>query len=420
MSTTTESTTTNSVSQDTPTTSVAAAAATSESSSSTPTNFDFEKWDDIEDLNMKLLRGIYAYGYEDPSPIQKKAILPMIHGRDVIGQAQSGTGKTGAFCVGTLQNMDPKLNETQAIILSPTHELARQNKDVCESLGSFMKMRLHLLIGGSSVEEDKSILTGSKKPHIVVGCPGRVFDMMRRGWLSTEHVKVFVLDEADEMLSSCFKEQVYNILQFVNNNVQIGLFSATLPDDVKELASKFMHDPVSILVKSAMLTLDGIKQYYVALNDDHQKYETLKDLFHNVTFSQTIIYCNSVKRVQELTDAMLQDSFPVTCIHSSMTRDERKKAIQMFKSGESRVLISSDVTARGIDVQQVSVVINFDLCKNKHTYLHRSGRSGRWGRKGVAINLITRRDTFAMKEIEEWYQTQIEELPSDYATKIQG
>ena len=380
----------------------------------------FDKWDDDNlEIDPKILRGIYAFGFEDPSPIQKKSIIPLIKKHDVIGQAQSGTGKTGAFTVGALSAVDKEINSTQVLILTPTHELSQQNKSVADGIGTFCGFRTHLLIGGTHMDEDREILTNPQKvPHIIVGCPGRVHDMMRREWLNTSKITLVVLDEADEMLSSCFKEQVYNIIQYLPGTVQVALFSATMPDDVKELADKFMRDPVKILVDADMLTLEGIKQYYVAVEDDQNKYEVLKDIFHNISFSQTIIYCNSVKRVEDLHDAMKMDNFPVICIHSNMTHDERSNSIKQFRSGQHRVLISSDITARGIDVQQVSVVINFDIPKNKHKYIHRIGRSGRWGRKGLAINFLTKRDTFNMKEIESWYHTQIEELPSNYADVI--
>lgn len=377
----------------------------------------FENWDDeVFDINTKVLRGIYSHGFEEPSPIQKKAIIPMMKGYDIIAQAQSGTGKTGAFVIGALNAVDPKINAPQVLIMSPVRELTQQIKSVLDSIGNFCKYRTHLMIGGTSVDTDKNILSNEETvPHVIIGCPGRIHDMLRREYLKTDHFKVVVFDEADEMLSSCFKEQVYHILQFMPNNIQIALFSATMPDEVKQITKKFMRDPVEIFVSADMLTLEGIKQYYVAMNDDQQKYEVLKDIFNNVVFSQTIIYCNSVKRVQDLTEAMKMDNFPVICIHSNMTQEERTEAITGFRCGKHRVLISSDLTARGIDVQQVSVVINFDVSKNKEKYLHRIGRSGRWGRKGFAINFVTRRDTATLKEIEQFYETQISELPENYA-----
>jgi len=248
---------------------------------------------------------------------------------------------------------------------------------------------------------------------VIVGCPGRVHDMIRRNHIRGSDVKMIVLDEADEMLSIGFKDQIYNIFQFLNSNVQVGLFSATLPNELQTLTDKFMRNPVRILVKSELLTLEGIKQYHVALNDDSQKYATLKDIFNIISMSQCIIYCNSIKRVVDLTEAMINDGFPVCCIHSNMEKVKRDEAYTDFKAGKHRVLISSNVTSRGIDVQNVRTVLNFDLPKCVYNYLHRIGRSGRWGRKGTAINFVTRWDVKTMKEIERHYHTIIEELPSN-------
>jgi len=237
--------------------------------------------------------------------------------------------------------------------------------------------------------------------------------MIRRNKINCKHIKLVILDEADEMLSTGFKEQVYNIFQYFNCEIQVALFSATLPNSIYPIINKIMRNPVKISVKTEMLTLEGISQYYVALEDDRQKYATLKDLFSFLSVSQCIIYCNSIKRVSDLYEAMKDDGFPVCCIHSNMDKSARDNAFTDFKNGKSRVLISSNVTARGIDIQQVSIVINFDLPKCVHTYLHRIGRSGRWGRKGVGINFITRRDVGKMKEIETHYASQINELPAE-------
>lgn len=377
----------------------------------------FDSWDDIEHMNDDLLRGIFAYGFEKPSAIQSKTILPMYNGNDILAQAQSGTGKTGAFVVGSLQKLDIDLQTTQIMVISPTRELALQNLNVFNGIGNFMKFRSQLLIGGTSTELDKEKLLNDV-PQVVVGTPGRIHDMLRRGYLETKNLKTLIVDEADEIFSYGFKDQIYNILQYMNNDIQIALFSATMPTDVIKLTEKFMNEPVNILVKSGMLTLEGLKQYYIQLEDDQQKYETLKDLYSVISLSQCIIYCNSVKRVQDLNDALKQDEFPVSCIHSKMSSDERSKVYEEFKSGKTRILISSDVTARGIDIQQVSLVINFDVCKNIHTYLHRIGRSARWGRKGTAINFVSKRDVQKIKEIQEWYNTIIEEMPSDISKEI--
>ena len=373
---------------------------------------EFTKWEDLEHLDPNLLRGIYAYGFDNPSMIQQKSILSFFDRKDMIAQAQSGTGKTGAFSVGVLQNIDTSVKKVQAIILAPTRELAKQIHDVVSGLAVFMKtLKIQLLVGGTSTVQDVSVLK-SELPHIIVGCPGRVHDMIRRNHIRGSDVKMIVLDEADEMLSAGFKEQVYNIFNFLSSSVQVCLFSATLPEELHALASNFLRNPVKILVKSEQLTLEGIVQHLIALEDDSHKYNTLKDIFNMISVTQTIIYCNSIKRVTDLTEAMVQDNFPVCCIHSGMEKSERDAAFRDFKGGKHRVLISSNVTARGIDVQNVVVVINFDVPKDVHTYLHRIGRSGRWGRKGVAINFVTRWDIKKIKEFEVYYNTAITEMPS--------
>ena len=374
---------------------------------------ELTSWEDL-DAKVPLLRGIYAYGFETPSPIQKKAILPIFNKRDVIAQAQSGTGKTACFTIGALQLIDVSKRATQAILLSPTRELAIQTKLVIENIGNmFSELRTQLLIGGTSVDEDIHQLHNNT-PHIVIGCPGRIHDMLKRRKLASRDLRLFVLDEADEMLSAGFKDQIYNIFQFMPSTIQVALFSATLPNELHQLTNKFMREPVEILVKAEKLTLEGIKQYYVALENDDQKYDTLKDIYSSLAISQSIIYCNSNKRVNDLYQAMQVDNFPACQMHSAMDKVERNKSYEDFKSGKCRVLISSNVTARGIDVQQVSTVINFDLPNCIHTYLHRIGRSGRWGRKGVGINFVTPRDVGTLKEIENHYGTKINELTENW------
>ena len=378
---------------------------------------EINSWDEL-DIHTDILRGIFAYGFEKPSPIQQKAILPIINGKDIIAQAQSGTGKTAAFAIGALAILNMEINNTQILVLSPTRELTIQTGVVMSTMGSMMvnskkePLRVQTLFGGSAIDESSGF-SSKNTPHIICGCPGRVTDMLRRDRISCKNIKLVILDEADEMLSSGFKEQVHTIFQYFNADIQVALFSATLPQSVYPITDKIMRNPIKISVKTEMLTLEGIGQFYVAVDDDRQKYATLKHLFSFLSVSQCIIYCNSVKRVADLYDAMCEDEFPVCCIHSNMEKSAREFAFNEFRSGKSRVMISSNVTARGIDIQQVSIVINFDLPKCVHTYLHRIGRSGRWGRKGVGINFITRRDTGKMQEIESHYSTQIKELPAD-------
>lgn len=378
-------------------------------------SYEISTWDEL-DLNVDLLRGIYSYGFEKPSPIQCKAIKPIILKKDIIAQAQSGTGKTAAFTIGALSVIDLNLNESQVLILSPTRELSSQTASVVSSIGNMMNgLRIQTLFGGTSnFEDDYDSHFKKTNPHLIAGCPGRVYDMIRREKIDSNKIKLVILDEADELLSSGFKEQIYNIFQSFSSNIQVALFTATLPSSIDSVVKKIMRNPVKIFVKAERLTLEGISQYFVAVEDDKQKYATLKDLYSYISMSQCIIYCNSVKRVSDLYDAMHEDGFPVCCIHSSMNKEDRTNSFNEFKSGKYRVLISSNVTSRGIDIQQVSTVINFDIPKCVHNYIHRIGRSGRWGRKGVGINFITRRDIGKLKEIEQHYSCQINELPSSF------
>lgn len=371
-----------------------------------------DNWDNF-DISPSLLRGIHAYGFERPSPIQQQAIKPLIDRQDVIAQAQSGTGKTATFTIGALQRVNVADLNTQVLILSPTRELATQTANVITNIGSCMTgLKVKTLFGGTQYEEGSSF-SNKNVPHIICGCPGRIYDMMRKGKISCKYIKLIIIDEADEMLSTGFKDQMYNIFQYLNNDIQVGLFSATMPDEIQYIIDKIMRNPVKISVKREQLTLEGIKQFYIAVDDDRSKYDTLKQIFEHVSLSHTIIYCNSVKRVQDLYEAMCEEGFPVCRIYGEMDKTARAQSINEFKNGTARVMISSNVTARGIDIQQVSVVINFDVSKCVHTYLHRIGRSGRWGRKGIGINFVTRNDIKYMQNIESHYGTQIEEMPAD-------
>jgi len=374
---------------------------------------EVKTWDDLG-LPDGILRSVYNYGFESPSEIQKKAIPPMLAKSDVIAQAQSGTGKTGAFVLGALSQIDLSQSTTQVVILAPTHELVSQIHTVIQKLSAFLTgLVARIVVGGTSISDDiRSFKT--EVPHIVVGCTGRMFDMMKRGAIGTRHIKLCILDEADEMLSFGFKEQMYNIFQLLPLNVQVALFSATMPEPIMKITEKFMRDPVRIMMAPEELNLEGIQQYYVAMYNDSAKCDRLKQLFQSLTASQTIIYANNVTRVVDLYQAMQEDGFSVCCLHSNMSKQERKDVIGQFRSGTYRVLISSNITARGIDVQQVNTVINFDIPKSPETYLHRIGRSGRWGRKGVAINFVTKHDVVFMKDIEKYYRINIEELPENF------
>jgi len=254
--------------------------------------------------------------------------------------------------------------------------------------------------------------------HVIVGTPGRVFDMLNRRAMRSESMRLFVLDEADEMLSRGFKDQIYDVFRLLPAKVQVGLFSATMPPDVLDITQHFMREPVRILVKRDELTLEGIKQFYVAVDREDWKLDTLCDLYETLTITQAIIYSNTRRKVEWLTTKMQERDFTVSSMHGEMDQRERDIIMKEFRSGSSRVLITTDLLARGIGVQQVSLVINYDLPTNRENYIHRIGRSGRFGRKGVAINFISGDDTRAMRDIEQFYNTQIEEMPMNVADLI--
>lgn len=374
-----------------------------------------ENFDDIG-LDESILRGIYSYGYEEPSYIQKRAIRPFITGRDIIAQAQSGTGKTASFSIGILQSVDEKIKDTQAIILSPTRELASQIYSVLSSLGTYTSITTALIMGGTSIRDDYQSL--DSRPQIIVGTPGRIYNMICKRKIFTEKIKSFVLDEADEMLSKGFEEQIRNIFTYLPESVQVGLFSATMSPDFFSITSQFMRNPIKILVKNDELTLEGIKQFYIRMMRDEYKFIALCDLYKTFSISQTIIYCNSKRTVEYLHDRLEENNFSCAFIHGEMEQDTRKDIMNNFRSGSVRMLISTDLLCRGIDVQQVSIVINYDVPYKIENYIHRIGRSGRYGRKGVAVNFANDRELRVLKDIEKYYSTSIEEMPQEISMYI--
>mmetsp|Transcript_8511 Transcript_8511/g.16138 ORF Transcript_8511/g.16138 Transcript_8511/m.16138 type:complete len:412 (-) Transcript_8511:55-1290(-) len=388
-----------------------------------PTSDDFApEWEetyesfDAMGLHENLLRGIYAYGFEKPSAIQQRGIVPFTKGLDVIQQAQSGTGKTATFCAGILHQMDYSVQECQALVLAPTRELAQQIEKVMRALGDYLQVKCHACVGGTSVREDQRLLQSGV--HVVVGTPGRVYDMLRRRALRPDYIKAFVLDEADEMLSRGFKDQIYDIFQLLPSTLQVGVFSATMPPEALEITRKFMTKPVRILVKRDELTLEGIKQFHVNVEREEWKLDTLCDLYETLAITQSVIFANTRRKVDWLTDKMRARDHTVSATHGDMDQNTRDIIMREFRSGSSRVLITTDLLSRGIDVQQVSLVINYDLPTQPENYLHRIGRSGRFGRKGVAINFVSKEDERMLMDVQRFYNTVIEELPSNVADLI--
>lgn len=378
----------------------------------------YDEISSFDELNLddNLLRGIYSHGFELPSVIQKKAIRPIISGRDVIAQSQSGTGKTGSFLIGSMARVDLEVKQPQVIILCPNRELASQIHYNFESINSFLGINGTLIMGGTGVEDNFKALDNGAQ--LIIGTPGRIYDMMKRYVLKTNKLKTFVMDEADEMLSKGFKDQVYEIFQFIPSGCQTCIFSATMPDVALEITNKFMNDPIELLVKQEMITLEGIKQYYLGVDQENWKIATLYDLYERLKIRQTIIFVNSKRKADFLKEQLESENFIVSIIHANMTQVQRDKTMRTFRTGSSRILIATDVISRGIDVQQVQVVINFDIPRHVETYIHRIGRSGRYGRKGIAINFVTESEFEKLEKIQKYYQTEIQPLPENIKTLI--
>jgi translation initiation factor 4A len=374
-------------------------------------------YNSFEKMNLKtdLIRGIFGMGFEEPSAIQKRAIVPFIKGRDVVAQAQSGTGKTATFLIAILQMLEDEMNSIQAVILLPTRELAQQTFSIIQNLGKYLNFRYKLLIGGTFRKDDINDINNNK-PQCIIGTPGRVTDIMndRMCRFSLEFCKCVVLDEADELLSDTFETQIKNIISRVNEKTQVGLYSATMPFEKVTIAKNFVRNAVFIEVKQEELTLEGIKQYYINVDKDEWKYDVLKDLYNSIVIYQLIIYCNSKRRVDNLKNDLTADGYTCSYMHSELSSSERSNTMKMFRNGSNRILITTDLLARGIDIQQVSLVLNYDVPSNIENYLHRIGRSGRFGRKGIALNFVSPYERNQLDNIEKFYQTQITEMPHNY------
>ena len=378
-----------------------------------------ENYSTFSDMGLKpnLLKGLFSYGFEKPSNIQQKAIMPFVKGNDLIAQSQSGTGKTATFSIGVLQNINENNNFAQAIILAPTRELAKQIYEVVNELSKFTKIKTKLIIGGRR-HSKYTYQNLDENCHLIIGTPGRISDNLEKGRISNDNLKMLVLDEADEMLSMGFRNQIMMIFNKLPENRQIGFFSATMPKEMLDITHMFMKHPKKILIKNEDLTLEGIKQFYIALEHENDKYDCMVDLYSTISVTMAIIYCNSKKKVEWLADLMREQNFEISCITGDMTEDERNHVMKQFRNGVTRVLITTDLLSRGIDVQQISLVLNYDIPFEKETYIHRIGRSGRYGRKGVAINFVTGKDYKQFKDIESFYDTKIEELPENIADYI--
>ncbi len=373
------------------------------------------------DINESLLRGIYGYGFVSPSTTQEKGFKPVLKGNDLLLQAPSGTGKTGAFCIPVLERINPNNKKAQVLILSPTRDIALQHCNLLNELSSYMdNVNIIECIGGQSKSYDmqREIKNGGQ---IICGTVGRVKDMIQRRAFDIRDIEIVVFDEADVLLEKSFRDDImYDIMANANSDVQVCLYSATLPDETLEFACQKLlrADAEKILLNKDNLTLDGIKQYYIPLEDEGYKIDVIEDLYNFLEVSQSLIFVNSKHKAMELEEELHKRNYTLSVITGDMTQEDRNGILSEFRAGKSRIMICSDLIARGIDIKGIKLVINFDFPNNRENYIHRIGRSGRFGSKGVAINLVTDKEVQLMKEVEEFYHTQIEELPSDIENLI--
>ncbi|KAL8200898.1 hypothetical protein R6Q57_012237 [Mikania cordata] len=367
------------------------------------------KGNEFEDyfLKRELLMGIYEKGFERPSPIQEESIPIALTGSDILARAKNGTGKTAAFCIPALEKIDTDKNKIQVIILVPTRELALQTSQVCKELGKHLKIQVMVTTGGTSLKDD--IMRLYQPVHLLVGTPGRILDLTKKGICKLSDCAMLIMDEADKLLSPEFQPSVEELIGFLPEQRQLLMFSATFPVTVKDFKDRYMKKPYIVNLMDE-LTLKGITQFY-AFVEERQKVHCLNTLFSKLQINQSIIFCNSVNRVELLAKKITELGYSCFYIHAKMLQDHRNRVFHDFRNGACRNLVCTDLFTRGIDIQAVNVVINFDFPKNAETYLHRVGRSGRFGHLGLAVNLITYEDRFNLYRIEQELGTEIKQIP---------
>lgn len=358
-------------------------------------------------LKRELLMGIFEKGWEKPSPIQEASIPVALSGKDVLARAKNGTGKTGAYSIPILEQVDAEKDCIQALIIVPTRELALQTSQICMELAKHLNVKVMVTTGGTNLKDD--ILRIYQRVQVIIATPGRILDLVDKGVAKMEHCRILVLDEADKLLSQDFKGMLDLIIQKLPKERQILLFSATFPLTVKLFMDKYLKNPYEINLMEE-LTLKGVTQYY-AFVQEKQKVHCLNTLFSKLQITQSIIFCNSTQRVELLAKKITELGYCCYYIHAKMAQQHRNRVFHDFRAGLCRNLVCSDLFTRGIDVQAVNVVINFDFPKMAETYLHRIGRSGRFGHLGIAINLITYEDRFALHRIEQELGTEIKPIP---------
>lgn len=390
-------------------------------------NIDYEDFDEplYQYHNGALLKGVYEYGFEKPSVIQAKCLKPIADGRDLIAQAQSGSGKTGAFVIGALMKINPNINKPQAVILANTRELASQIRDVTYQLGKFIgenksKLKVTLCVGGIQQEQNsaENNYKDASNSHILVCTPGRLNGLLKMSGDLLNHLKILIFDEADQLLSQDFIEQIKNIIETVPKTTQICLFSATTQtQNIQNTKEYFMSNPVELYINKEKIKVDQIKNYVIDAEKENNKYSILVDLYKNINICQAVIFVNTVDKASELASRLRKDGHSVGVIHRKLTDIERMETLKKFRKTQTRILVATDVVARGIDVQQVGLVINYDVPFGEgfmEQYIHRVGRSGRYGKLGVAINILTndKSEWYRIKDISRKYNIKFLNMPN--------
>jgi ATP-dependent RNA helicase DeaD len=348
-------------------------------------------------LQEPILRAIGELGYEEPTPIQAKTIARMMHGDDVIAQAQTGTGKTAAFALPIIDRMDVSQRLPQALVLTPTRELAVQVAEAFHSYGKYAGVTVLPVYGGQPIDRQLRVL--NRGVHVVVGTPGRLLDHIERGTLQLDHVRTVVLDEADEMLAMGFIEDIEAILKETPAERQTALFSATIPRQIAELARRYMREPQRITVEAAHMTVPQIRQVYYEVGA-RDKFEVLCRVLDFEQATSAIIFCRTKSEVDSLGERLIARAFPAETLHGDLSQAQRDRVMGRFRSGQVELLVATDVAARGLDIEHVSHVINYDLPLDPEVYVHRIGRTGRAGRSGSAITLVTPRERRLLRAIE--------------------
>lgn len=376
------------------------------------------KIDNFDGLNLSenLLKGIYLHGFTQPSAIQIKGINSINTGKDCILQSQSGTGKTATYLLGVMNRLEVNEKSCQAIIITPTRELADQVFNVACVLSKYTTFKIVKCVGGTDITQSQNEL---KTASVVVGTIGRIFHMITNKKINTHKLKMIVLDEADDLLFDGIPDKVSEIFDKSPIGIQVLLISATMCMNVFNFSKRFMHDPIKILLKNNEIVVDLISQFYIDIETEEFKFDTLLDLYNLISTSQVIIFCNTIRKVEWLEQNLKQNNFPITVIHSNMTQDQRDEVVKEFRDGKTRLLLTTDLLSRGIDIPQVNMVVNYDLPPNKETYIHRIGRCGRFDKKGVSITMIKSTDPYDIKTLNRmkyYYKMDIKEMPENIST----